>query len=74
VGRFAEVNVLLDRIDEILPVFGLLRQAQFGLDGDGVGEAAFDAFGHGVLRFFDVVLHELQEEILPGVGAPGSSF
>ncbi len=54
--------------DERLAVLGLLRQAQFGLERDGVREAALLALRHGVLRLLDVVLDELEEEVLPRVG------
>ncbi len=72
-GQVAQIDILLDGVDIRLAVLRLLREAQFGLDRNGIGQAALLAFRHGVLRLFDVVLDELQEEILPGVGDRESS-
>ncbi len=67
-GQVAQVDVLLDGVDVRVAVLRLLREAQLGLHRDGVRQAAFLALRDRVLRLLDVILDELQEEVLPGIG------
>ena len=65
--QVAEVNFLLDGIGKLVASLFLGREPKLRLQGYSIRQSSLLALDNGVLWLFDLVFHEFQQEVFPGV-------